>query len=346
MTIVTTMLLQCRRAARPALAAVVLTAALGVAAGPASAADVRLERRNDRVDVTIDGRPFTSHVHAGHVKPILFPIIGPTGAGMTRQWPIVRDVAGEPHDHPHHESAWFMHGSVNGHDFWLSHPEAAKAEGRRGPRVEQVEIRTCESGANGVLETANRWVTADGDAVCTDTRRLVFAGDDDVRTIDFTITLHADHGPVTFGDTKEGTMALRVHPALQLKDVHGSQGAAGRIVNSEGDVDAAAWGQAARWVDYAGRIEGEAVGVAMLDHPDNLRHPTRWHARDYGLFAANPFGLHDFTKAAEGTGDHVIPAGGSLTFRYLLVFHRGDAEAADIDGRWRRWAKATQAARP
>jgi hypothetical protein len=313
---------------------------------PAAAAEVRLTRHEDRIDVTIGGEPFTSYRYAGHTKPILFPVIGPTGVGMTRQWPMVRDVDGEPRDHPHQESVWFTHGIVNGLDFWASHPEAKSEANRLGPRVEQVAARVCERGSTGVVETDNRWVTADGDVVCTDTRRLEFAGDDDVRTIDFTITIVADHGPVTFGDTKEGTMALRVHPALQPKNSHGSDGASGRIVNSEGDDDAAAWGKPARWVDYSGRIEGQPVGIAMFDHPANLRHPTPWHARDYGLFAANPFGLHDFLGVPEGAGEHVIPAGGALTLRYLIVFHRGDAEAAGIEGRWRRWAEATPATVP
>jgi len=332
------------------LAAVMLAAGLLTGArlltAHAPADEVRLERHDDRIDVTLDGRPFTSYVFTGLTKPILFPIIGPTGAGMTRQWPLAKGVAGEAHDHPHHESLWFMHGKVNGHDFWLSHPEAGEAGHRAGPKVEQVASRTAESGPTGVLETDNRWVTAGGDVVCTDTRRLVFAGDDDVRTIDYTITIHADHGPVTFGDTKEGTMGLRVHPALQTKNVHGSQGAAGRIVNSEGQSGDAAWGQAARWVDYSGPIDEQTVGIAIFDHPANLRHPTRWHARDYGLVAANPFGLHEFAQAPSGTGDHVIPAGGSLALRYLFVFHRGDAAAADIEERWQRWAEAPQVVAP
>jgi len=324
----------------------VLVAVGLIAGGGPLTAEVQLERHDDRIDVTIEGTPFTSYRFTDLTKPVLFPIIGPTGVGMTRQWPLVKDVAGEPHDHPHHESLWFMHGKVNGHDFWLSHPEAGNASHRAGPKVEQVAIRACESGPTGVLETDNRWVTADGDVVCTDTRRLVFAGDDNVRTIDFTITIHADHGPVTFGDTKEGAMALRVHPALQTKDVHGSRGATGRIVNSEGQSDDAAWGQAARWVDYSGPIEGQAAGIAIFDHPDNLRHPAHWHARDYGLVAANPFGLHDFTKAPAGAGDHVIPAGGTLALRYLFVFHRGDAEAAKIEARWQRWAGVPEPVAP
>lgn len=307
-------------------------------------AEVVFERQDDRIAVTVDGRPFTAYVFTGHPKPILFPVVGPTGTGLTRQYPIVDGVAGEAEDHPHHESVWFTHGRVNGLDFWSSHPLARAEAARRGPRIEHVEIRRAESGREGVLETASRWVGPDGAVVCTDTRRMVFASGAGARTIDHAITIHADHGPVTFGDTKEGTFGVRVHPALQLKDVHGSVGANGHIVNAAGETDGDAWGKAARWVDYSATIDGRKVGVAILDHPKNLRHPTHWHARDYGLFAANPFGLHDFTKAEPGAGDHTIPAGGSLTLRHLVVLHEGDAEAADIDGRWQAWAASSSAA--
>jgi len=306
----------------------------------AVAGEVRLERRDDRIDVTLDGRPFTSYVFAGHRKPILFPVHGPGGTAMTRSWPIVADVPGEAHDHPHHESVWFTHGLVNGVDFWVSHPRAGKEKARAEDRIEQVDVETSGGDGQGVVESRNRWVRADGTVVCTDSRRLAFAGDAATRTIDYAITIHADHGPVTLGDTKEGTMALRVPTQLQLKNIDGSEGAAGHCVNSEGDRDAKVWGRRARWVDYWGPVGGRTVGVAVLDHPANLRHPTHWHARDYGLVAANPFGLHDFTGAEKGAGDHVIPAGGTLRLRYLLVFHEGDAEAAGIDALWRRWAAA------
>lgn len=307
------------------------------------AGDVGLERRDDRIDVAIDGEPFTSYVLTGHRKPILFPVLGPGGVSMTRSWPMVGDVAGEPHDHPHHESIWFSHGQVNGVDFWASHPRAGKPERRTGDRVEHVDVVRATGGDEGLLETLNRWVRADGTVVCTDTRRLVFAGDAAVRSIEYTITIRADHGPVTLGDTKEGSMGLRLPVTLQLRDAAGSQGAAGHCINSEGRRDDEAWGGRARWVDYWGPVAGRTVGVAMLDHPGNLRHPTMWHARDYGLLAANPFGLHDFSGAPSGTGDHTIPAGRSLTLRYLIAFHAGDAEAAGIEGIWRRWTAAPAA---
>jgi hypothetical protein len=309
-------------------------------------ADVTVEPRDGRIEVAIDGSPFTTYLFEGHRKPILFPVIGPGGILMTRSWPLADGVAGEPHDHPHHESIWFAHGLVNGIDFWASHPMADKPVRRSDNRIEQVELVKAEAGREGLIETRNRWLAADGTVVCTDSRRLVFRGDATTRTIDFTITIHADRAPVTFGDTKEGTMGLRVPVQLQIEEFEGSQGAAGHCLNSEGHRDADAWGKAARWVAYWGAIGGKTVGVAMLDHPDNLRHPTRWHARAYGLVAANPFGLHDFVGGPQGSGDHTIPAGGSLTLRYLLVFHEGDAESAGIDALWHRWAAAAPPPHP
>lgn len=322
----------------------VIAAVAMIAAHAAHAAvipqQVQLVEKDDRIVVSLGGQPFTEYVFRGHAKPILFPVLGPGGVPMTRSWPIVKDVAGEPHDHPHHESMWFMHGKVNGVDFWLHKPDAN--HGGRTPRVEQEAVVRCESGPAGILETRNRWVAADGTVVCSDTRRIEFAGDEHARTIDFTITLHADHGPLTFGDTKEGSMAIRVRPELQPRDQNGSRGAAGTIVNSAGQKNDDAWGKPACWVDYSGPAPGpdgqqRVVGVAAFDHPANLRHPTNWHARDYGLFAANPFGLHDFTGAPAGAGDHRLAAGESLTLRYRFVFHEGDATTARIEQRYHDW---------
>jgi hypothetical protein len=319
--------------------------AVMLAGAAAAAAEVKLERREGRIDVSVDGQPFTSYVFAGHRKPILHPVIGPGGAAMTRAWPIVEGLAGEPHDHPHHESIWFTHGAVNGVDFWASHPRAETEHYRAENRIEHVELVACDGGPVGRIETRNRWRRADGDVVCTDSRRITFAADRSSRTIDYSVTVHADHGPVKFGDTKEGSFGLRVPATLQTKDENGSRGAAGHILNSEGQADADAWGKPARWVAYCGPVAGRTVGLAVLDHPANFRHPTHWHARDYGLLAANPFGLHDFAGAPAGSGDYTLPAGESRTFRYLVVLHEGGTRAADIDGHWKRWAEATEAPR-
>ena len=318
-------------------ASMLLTARLAMA-DPLALAKVVLDRQDDRVTVTVEGEEFTSYRFTGHDKPILYPLRAPGGVSLTRSWPIEKGVAGEPEDHPHHESLWFTHGSVNGHDFWAPRAHGAGPDGPI-PHVEHVSIDRCESGETGILETTSRWVDADNKPVLTEHRTMVFSADETARSIDVTLKLVADSGPVTFGDTKEGSFALRVRPALQPKDSNGSQGAGGRLVNSEGLVDGAAWGKRARWVDYSGTVDGKAYGIAMLDHPSNLRHPTWWHAREYGLSGANPFGIHDFAGEPEGAGNYTISQGKTLVLRYLVVFHEGDAGAAGIDRRWKRWTE-------
>jgi hypothetical protein len=130
-------------------------------------------------------------------------------------------------------------------------------------------------------------------------------------------------------------MGIRSHPALNLK----GKVAAGKAVNSEGLTGAAIWGKPARWVDYFAPIDGKTAGIACFDHPSNLRHPTTWHARDYGLIAANPFGLHDFDKKnPKGTGDHLIKKGQTLTLKYRWVFHTGTTAEAKIEEQWKAWA--------
>lgn len=321
-----------------ALAAVgMLTAFLLVSDSP-MASRVTFERRPDRIVVRLGDEPFTEYVFSGHAKPILFPIHGPGGVPMTRSWPIVTDEPDEPHDHPHHESLWFTHGDVNGIDFWTHKPDEAD----RRPEVRQTAIELRES--EGTIESQNEWRQPDGTVVMTDSRHIRFWADNvgeaagpPARGLDYDIRLRADHGPVVLGDTKEGTMAIRVHHVLQVEDLSGSHGAAGMIVNSEGERDGEAWGRPARWVDYSGTIEGRPVGIAIFDHPGNLRHPTRWHARGYGLFAANPLCVHGFGDGPRGSGSHTIPDRGELRLRYRFVFHEGDARSANLEHRWRTW---------
>ncbi len=293
------------------------------------ASRIALERRPDRVVVTVDGEPFTEYLFEkeGLRRPVLFPLHGPHGLTLTRSWPVGPKAPGDPIDHPHHESFWFAHGDVNGHDFWT---------GKGGVRIEQVSL---DHVGDGRIEATSRWVTADGTVVCTDRRVLAFAAEGDDRIIDHTITITASHGPLVFGDTKEGTMALRVRPELNVTQAEGGPPATGHYLNDSGDRDAAAWGKPAAWVDLSGPLDGKPVGIACFDHPTNLRHPTCWHARDYGLFAANPFGLHDFTKAPKGAGRLEVPAGKSLTLRHRWLLHAGDAEAARVAERYAAWAE-------
>lgn len=279
------------------------------------------------VSVMIDDTVFTALHYKKFAKPILFPVIGPTGSRLTRQWPMVEPAAaGEEKDHPHHKGLWFTHGAVNGVDFWDESPRAGKIIVNGKPRI--------SSGGDVVIDTNEDWKAPDGKTVCTSSTTIRCGLDGEDRFIDYTITIKASDGDVILGDTKEGTMALRSHPALNIK----GKVAAGHAVNSEGQKDGDIWGKHARWVDYTGPVDGKLTGIACFDHPSNLRHPATWHARDYGLIAANPFGLHDFEKKPAGAGDHTIKKGESLKLSYRWLFHAGDTAAAKIDERWKKWA--------
>jgi hypothetical protein len=278
------------------------------------------------VHVLLEGEPFTTYHYADGAKPYLFPVLGPGGAAMTRQWPMA-EGPNEEHDHPHQRSLWYAHGDVNGHDFW--------AEGEGKGRIEHRAIESVKAGPAGTLRVANDWVAADGTLVCTEVRTMVFRATDAGREIDFTIALSPAEGDLHLGDTKEGSMAIRLTPTLRLDGPVG----AGHIKNSAGHTDGECWGKRAAWVDYWGPVAGQTLGVAMFDHPKNPAHPTWWHARKYGLFAANPFGVHDFERKPEGTGDQIVPAGKTITFRYRLLLHGGEVSDVALNNRLAEFEK-------
>ena len=318
-------------------AAMVAIGSLGF--GAASGETVTIHELEGKLRIEIGGKLFTEYLFADTPKPICYPVIGPQGLAMTRNYPMKRGVAGESKDHPHHRSLWFTHGEVNGISFWH--------ESEAAGQIVHEELLKLESGsARATIQSRARWVGPDGKAVCTDTRTMGFEAAAEGRIIDFEITVHASHGKLTFGDTKEGTMGIRTHPNLRLSNnpEHGVTTANGQAINSEGHRDKDLWGKRAKWVDYWAEIKGHVVGVAIFDHPDNPRHPTWWHARDYGLVAANPFGVHNFEKKPKGTGDLVIPAGDSVTFRYRFLFHEGDADQAKIADLYRRYTEQLRSA--
>jgi len=291
---------------------------------------VQITRLGDRLRAEINGQLFTEYVFKDVPRPYCYPLIGPGGLPMTRNWPM-KDVPDEAHDHPHHRSLWFAHGSVNGYDFWSEQ----KAFGKT---VHQDFLEIKSGSRVGIIRATNNWVAADGTLVCTDERtlRIYAPGSPGERVLDFDITLFASNGDVTFGDTKEGTMAVRLAPTLRLKGKVGE----GHIVQSTGVRDGKTWGKRAAWCDYYGPVQGKTVGIAIFDHPQNPRHPTWWHVRDYGLFAANPFGQHNFEDLANKTaGNLVVPAGKSITFRYRFYLHEGDDQQANVAAKYRQYAK-------
>lgn len=295
--------------------------ALLIAIGASAAsvrADVAVKEADGRVRVEVGGALFTAYNYQDVARPYLYPVIGPAGTPMTRDWPMVK-TTNETTDHVHHKGLWFAHGNMNGVDCW--------SEQKGFGKTVHSKFLELKSGPDeGLIRSLNEWVAPSGTVICTDERLLRFRGEKDVRTIDYEITLIASHGTLTVGDTKEGSMSIRLPTTMSASGKDGK----GHIVTSEGLKDAAAWGKPANWVDYWGPVGGQTVGVAIFDNPQNPRHPTRWHVRTYGLFAANPFGLKHFDKQAKTSGDLKLAPGERVTFRYRFVFHSGDEQAAKI----------------
>ncbi|HIL70682.1 MAG TPA: hypothetical protein EYG38_12635, partial [Verrucomicrobia bacterium] len=281
---------------------------------------IHIKKSGEKLSIFIGQDLLTEYHYQGDIPfPNLYPVMGPENLPMTRNFPMKNDGENEAKDHKHHRSLWYTHGEVNGLDFWSN----------SACRIVHKGFKGIESGENkGTIRTTNAWTGPDGKVVCTDDRTWTFYTPKlrSERIIDFEITVHASNGDVVMGDTKEGSMALRLAPTLRLKGDVGQ----GNIQNSNGEEGNTTWGKRAKWCDYYGPIDGKTVGVAIFDHPDNPRHPTWWHVRDYGLFAANPFGIHNFEKKEKGVGDLKIPSGKSITFKYRLYFHSGNTDAAEV----------------
>ena len=287
---------------------------------------IELVEKVDRVSVLIDGDVFTEYIYQGYEKPILYPIIGPTGAEMTRNYPMKKGVENEADDHPHHKSIWFGHMRVNGSSFWHSGDTAGTTQQTK------IVVRT------NTIHSENKLVAPDGSLVAQDSRQISFGVGSGFRTIDYSVTYHASEADIEFGDDKDGQMGIRMHPSLRIKGPI----AQGRAINSRGVRENDIWGKRAEWIDYWGPVDGKTVGIAVFDHPDNLRHPTWWHARDYGLLSANPFGIHHFEELPnKAQGQYILAKGETLTFKHRFVFHVGDPKQADVKKMYSAWIEST-----
>lgn len=296
---------------------------------------VKKQADADVLDVLIDDELFTSyHYSNDNKKPFLWPVNSADGVGVTRDYPMhPEDTPNFAQDHPHHKSVWTSYGDVNGADCW---DEGDKAGYQRSDDV------TWGSGdAYGWIRAKNTWQNNDKEGVVTETREYRFyATPEKARLFDVHVTFTADFGDAKFGDTKEGGLvAVRMRPELSYKNAV--------ITNSHGDVgEAKTWGKPAPWCDYSGEMEDIGWrGLAVFDHPTNLRHPTSWHVRGYGLMGANCFGYSYFgeKKHNEGllpaeNGDYTIPEGERLDMNYRVYVHSGDVEKADVAERYADFA--------
>lgn len=304
----------------------VASAKVPSAEGQAADDSIRIVKGEDgSVEILGAGGLMTRFVNPEGKTPYFYPLLAPGQIPMTRGFPV-DPRPGEPEDHPHHRSLWVAHGETNGIDFWT---------GKGITRTRLLEPGEPDAGpgiprdgeeAGPRLRYESTWMSDSSEAVGKLLASWQFRESGATRVIDAHLVLQAIDRPLVLGDTKEGFFAVRLHPGLQLTRSPGLSEPTGAVVNSEGQRGAAVWARRARWVSYSGLVDGRQVSLAILDHPRNLRHPTTWHARDYGLFTANPFGLHDFEKWPKGTGEWKIEPGQSLELRYRLLISAGPVE--------------------
>jgi len=293
---------------------------------------VKITELENKLRVEINGELFTEYHFKGAPHVYFYPVIGPQKTPMTRNFPM-KEVEGEERDHVHHRSLWYSHGAVNGIDFWAE-------TGKAGKIVHDKFLEVKSGDDAGVIRSQNKWIAPDGTVTCTSEQVFrVFARPANERVFDFDVTLKAGDKEVVLGDTKEGSMGIRVAETMRSKaNKHNAGKPAGQIVLSTGITGDDTWAKRAEWCDYYGPVEGKTLGVAIFDHPKNPRHPTWWHVRNYGLFAANPFGIHDFEKKPAGAGNMTIAPNQSVTFRYRFYLHEGDEKQARVGERYKDYS--------
>jgi hypothetical protein len=333
----------------------VLIGAAVVAVAPALADEAprgfSIQKLATGVNVEFDGNPFAGYVIDRANKPYVWPIVGPTGKQMTRGYPLV-DLPTEPEkqrDHPHHRGLTFGHEDYAG-DTWhdrstyeglLADPKN-EARGRQaianlGSIRHRTFTRLDASPEQAVVESICDHLGPTGQVNLTERRRLTFRATATTRTIDVDQDLVGGDKPVRIGDRKDAGLFIRVPVSVAVDSKEG-----GRIINSEGAVDAEAWSKPARWCDYHGPVDGEKLGIAFLNHPSSFRHPTRWHVRTYGLFTANPFASQAYDPKLPDAAITLAP-GETLRLRHRLIFHSGDEREAGIEAAWQAYAKETPA---
>jgi len=305
------------------------------------AIDLKVNDAEKKVDIMVDGKLFTSYIYPTNVKkPVLWPVMSPAGNMLTRSFPLI-NKEGDRSDHPHHVGIWLNYGDVNGLDFW-NNSEAISPEKRSGyGSIFHKTIEKAESGkGKATLVTTAEWKSPDNITMLEEETSFEFQAMENVRIIDRTTTLKAVIDEVKFTDNKEGMFAIRVARELELPsekptDLVDSHGVVTRVEkmdntyvkgnyrSADGVEGKEVWGTRCRWMKLASEIKGEAVSLVIIDYPENVGYPTYWHARDYGLFAANTLGQKVFSNGKNEL-NFSLKKGESVTFKYRLVIAAED----------------------
>ena len=301
-----------------------------------------------KVDILIDGSLFTSYIYPDDIKkPVLWPVITAGGNEVTRQYPL-KKKEGERVDHPHHIGVWLNYGDVNGLDFWNNSEAIAPEKAQNYGTIYHKSIGKSKSGkGKGSLVTSATWQDHKRNVLLDEVSEYVFSVDGKTRIIDRTTRLKAINGKVKITDNKEGMFAIRVARELELPskgkvklsdshgnitevDASGDASVSGSYLSSEGIKDDAVWATRGRWMKLSGVMNGEKVALVIFDHPSNPGYPTYWHARGYGLFAANTLGQSVFSEGKEAL-NFELNKGQSASFKYRLAVFSSDPSVQEIE---------------
>jgi len=317
---------------------------------------VEIRDRGDyQLEFSINGEHVANYVYnEAYERPFLYPVIGPDGLNVVRHVPNFGD-------HPHHKGISIALGDVSGRrgepgiNFWASGSIGDPKQGRvihqkftrieEGPvfgRIQEENIWKQNDELEEISRDRSRWrIKAKGEILMRETRTITIWNVSPMRLIDIHTVLKPAVDEVILNADVEGKETAKENGPLVIRVADNMRGTCeGTIVNSEGGrTEKECWGRPARWVDYYGPVVpgGPVNGIAAMDHPSNVRHPTGWHVRDYGLFAANPF----YDKKPEWPDQGPIylskARGESLDMRYRIYIHRGDEKKGRVEERWQEW---------
>lgn len=324
---------------------------------PSEHVSVTVDEQDRRVDVSVDGQPFTSYIWPARLaKPVLYPLRTAKGTIITRGYPL-EPRPGERVDHPHHAGMWLNYENVNGIDFWNNSEAIKPKDAPKMGTIQQRAIVAAKGGTDqGELEVEADWLTYDKKVLLKEHTRYVFRGGPTFRSVDRITTLQAQDEKVVFADAKDGMLGLRVVRALEMPsdkpevftDASGrattvakldNTGVNGVYLTSEGKKGEAAWGTRGRWCNLSGKVGEEPVTISIFDHPSNPGFPTYWHARGYGLFAANPLGQKIFSNGKEELNLTLAP-GQSVTFRYRVLISSEIATPENTEAAYKSFVAA------
>jgi Methane oxygenase PmoA len=355
----------------PTIAAISLILLLAITAqaqklGKSSENGVRIVQNeaSRRVDVIIDGRPFTSYIWPENLtKPVLYPLNAADGTIVTRGFPL-DPRSGERVDHPHQVGLWFNYGDVNGVDFWNnSTARTAEEKAHMGTILHRRIVSTKNGKSNGELVVESGWQMPDGKIILNEHTKFVFHAGSGMRAVDRITTLTASDQRVVFRDSKEGLFGLRVSRELEqpsteslvFTDDQGrptavpkmdNTGVSGQYRSSEGKLGDDVWGTRGHWTMLTGTVARQPITLAILDHPKNIGYPTYWMARGYGLFAANPLGQKAYSTDKKETPvrelNFTLEPGRSVTFRHRFLILSNRASADELEANYRKFTSDVQ----